>query len=235
MSNTPPVATIHPCEAKAAALQACLVNPRQIESTSDVLLAAMGLTEDDESDLTNDQRRYVIRATAAILEALSASGKVRGIRLLGGIHDFKPGANNDVGEHWSFSPYRCLGDYPESENGLTLIEAYIPVASINWDGTLYVLIGSAGQDWYEREIYVKPGAEVEVVRTWTGDQESITRVQQDLGDWFDSEEFLEGWVKANPYRWVLAEEAKLARNGNPLSAPPLHSTQVGCSHSTPSL
>ena len=183
-----------------AALQACLAQPPDPSSTSDVLLEAMGLSEEDEASLTEAQRRYLVRATAAILEALSVGGKVRGLRLLGGKHDFKPGPNREVGEHWSFSPNRSLGDAPDADDGLTLIEATIPAEAVNWYDTLHTLSLTAGGEWYEREIYVNPGAEVEVVRTWVGDRTEIEGVEQDLGEWFDTEEFLKKWVKTNPYQ-----------------------------------
>ena len=183
-----------------AALQACLAEPPDLSSTSDVLLEAMGLTEEDEASLTETQRRYLVRATAAILEALSAGGMIRGLRLLGGRHDFKAGPRDDLGEHWSFSPNRSLGDRPNGDDGLTLIEATIPAASIDWHGTLHTLTLTAGGEWYEREIYVNPGTEVEVVRTWVGDKTEIKRVEQRLGEWFDTEEFLKKWVKTNPYQ-----------------------------------
>lgn len=178
-----------------AALSQSLGKLIVIDTTSDVLLKAMSLSQEDEGDFTDEHCAYILKATAAILVELSKNGSIRAIRTLGlnAPHSIKVGVHTDLGIHWSFSPKRSLGDPPRGSHYAT-IEALIPNSSIDWVNTLGSLMLSAGGSWYEREITTKRNAPVNVLNVF---QDYDPYKGQ---EWFDTDNFLNKWVKLNPFK-----------------------------------
>ena len=96
-------------------------------------------------------------------EAMFQNGMIRGYRVIEAPPNWKPRPPNP-GQHWSRDPAKAFPHFALDGPGMVkyMIEADIPVSSIDWDMTLKANLSEEfGDD--EDEISIKPKARVNII------------------------------------------------------------------------